>query len=209
MALTRKQRQKKFRPYAVELGEVIYTWNRLQESLASMFWHFTRRPDDLWDEVGLAIWYSTPNDRTQREMLRAAVRASGRERAFEKYPEAQEDIYWLLNKCNSFADKRNDAIHSPYMIWPSKDEAGKWDYDETVFTGGFLLGNPRAKKLEGKDLLAEFKWYSEYADELLYYSNSIRECLNDPRKPWPEKPVMPHLGQSPTRTKARRKTTPK
>jgi hypothetical protein len=208
MALTKKQRQKKFRPYAVELGEVIYSWNRLQESLASMFWHFTRRPDDLWDEVGLAIWYSTPNDRTQREMLRAAVRASERDKAFEKYPEGQEDIYWLLNKCNSFADKRNDAIHSPYMIWPKNVGPGALE-GERIFTGGFLLGNPRGLKLQGKDLLAEFRWYSAYADELFYYSESIRECLNDPRKPWPEKPVLPHLGQSPSHTKARRKTPPK
>lgn len=208
MALTRKQRQKKFRPYAVELGEVIYTWNRLQESLASMFWHFTKRPDDFFDEVGLAIWYSTPNDRTQREMLRAAVRASERHKAFEKYPEAQEDIYWLLNKCNSFADKRNDAIHSPYMLYPSKDGLTPLE-GESIFSAGFLLGNPRALKLRGKDLLAEFRWYSEYADALWHYSTAIRECLHDPRKPWPEKPDLPHLGQSPTHTKARRKTTPK
>jgi hypothetical protein len=38
---SQKQLEKQFRPYAVELGRLVYAWNRLHEKLAGLFWAIT------------------------------------------------------------------------------------------------------------------------------------------------------------------------
>ena|SRR5258708_375181 len=61
-----------FEPYVLALGKVAHAWNYLQEALALLFCTIT----GMDESIALAIWHSTTNDRTQREMLRAAIGAS-------------------------------------------------------------------------------------------------------------------------------------
>src|ERR1700730_16658421 len=63
---------KRFQPYVVELGTLVYIWTRLHDHLAELFWRVT---GILNGNIPLAIWHSTPNDRAQRDMLRAATTA--------------------------------------------------------------------------------------------------------------------------------------
>jgi hypothetical protein len=56
----------------------------------------------------------------------------------------------------------------------------------------FFHGNPRAKKLKGKRVLAEFDWCERYAETLTRYAQKIETGIAFPDKyPWPERPTLP------------------
>jgi hypothetical protein len=55
---------------------------------------------------------SVENDRTQREMLRAAIKATRLE-GWKLTPKATDDLLWVLKRAGEqLADLRNDAIHA-------------------------------------------------------------------------------------------------
>jgi hypothetical protein len=141
--LTPKQQTKKFKPYATEIGNVIFAWNRLQEELALLFWWFCERRTD---EAMLAIWHSVHSDRYQRAMLRALIQAID-SRAFGNRPKAKEDILWLLGKADYYSNGRNDAVHAPYDFAKTSHEVQP----------SHALQNPKALNLKDKNLIDEFK----------------------------------------------------
>ncbi len=71
---TGKQLDRAFAPLALEIGKLNRAWNMLHEHLGSLFAHIVNN-DNL--SIPLAVWYSTQSDRSQREMLRAAINAFG------------------------------------------------------------------------------------------------------------------------------------
>jgi hypothetical protein len=171
----------KMAPYVAALGRVAHSWNRLQEDLGQLFGTVT----GLLDGSGMAIWHSTPNDRTQREMLRAAVQASARSRLTTARPKAKADIKWLLDRADAIADQRNTAIHAPMTVAIGHSEI-------SLFPITFH-GNPRAKKLVGKDILAEFGWYESSTDTLTIFARNVRAAITSDGAPWPNRPQMPAL----------------
>jgi hypothetical protein len=80
-------------------------------------------------------------------MLKAAVCATNSERS-TKLPKAPDDLKWLLDRAEEVADARNNAVHAPCSLFlgGSVSEMGASYFD----------GNPRAKRLMGKELLVEF-----------------------------------------------------
>jgi hypothetical protein len=64
---SQKRLEQQFEPYAIELGKLVYAWNRLHEKLAGLFWTVTGFQNGA---VASAIWHSTDSDRAQRKMLR-------------------------------------------------------------------------------------------------------------------------------------------
>jgi hypothetical protein len=62
----------------------------------------------------LFVWNAVKSDRTQREMLKAAVNHLITD--WER-PELIEEANWLIDRANALADWRNDAIHSPLIIF--------------------------------------------------------------------------------------------
>jgi hypothetical protein len=173
-------------PYITALGKVAHAWNHLQEELGKLFCEIT----ELSYAMGTAVWHSSKSDRAQRDMLEAAlfVRASDEEWA-ENFPKAVDDIRWLLHRTNGVADQRNDAIHAPCSLGI--------DGHELEIMPIVFFGNPRAKKLRGKDIMSEFAWYEKSADTLKAFTREIESALMEPRAPypWPEKPQMPTLEQ--------------
>jgi hypothetical protein len=111
----------------------------------------------------LAVWHSTPSDRTQREMLRAAVKAAfspsilkpPRLEGRKASKRALDDVLWALDKAEALAPRRNNAIHSPFVLALEAEGVRLKPHGQ--------FGNPSAVKLKGKDLLAEFIWYREQA----------------------------------------------
>jgi len=75
-----------FEEYALAVGKVAYAWNYLHERLGELFVVVSGAKQS----VALAIWYSTKSDRTQRDMLRAAVNAIPSR--WEKLPKAPDDL---------------------------------------------------------------------------------------------------------------------
>ena len=176
-----------FDPYYSAVGKVVHAWNHLQDEFAELFCIVS----GLNHSVGLAIWHAVQSDRGQREMLRAAVYAACADEEWaKKFPSAKEGIDWLLNEANKVADRRNDAIHAPCSV-----TIGTGDFEIIPFS---FLGNPRAKKLHTKDILAEFSWYARSASVLKQYAVDVEAALSSTRRPWPDKPRMPILEHRPS-----------
>jgi hypothetical protein len=189
--------KKKMIPYVMALGKVAHAWNYLQESLGQMFSTVT----GLEERTGEAIWHSTANDRAQREMLRAAVRVSWDPKLTTELPKAKEDIKWLLDKANSVAEQRNNAIHAPMSVAIGQNEI---ELFPVVYHG-----NPRAHKLIGKDILTEFEWYEKSAETLTRFARHVRAAIIDSGVSWPDRPQMPALQQKTTQKTPRRKSAEK
>jgi hypothetical protein len=185
-AITQRARQRIFRPYEQAIGHVSVEWNRLQEHLGIIF----ARMFLTVSIVPRAIWHSTQSDRAQREMLRAALDAAAVEHLFGRN-QAVEDIKWLLNEAHKLAERRNNALHAPYVI--IADDQG------TRFAPMDFSGNPRAAKLVKKDLLIEFAWYADCARVLSDYAFAVQYALALPHQPWPGRPALPVLQQKKSR----------
>jgi hypothetical protein len=114
-------------------------------------------------------------------------------------PKAKSEIVWLINYIDhSLADRRNNVIHSPFSFMT--DNSG------TRFKSDFFSENPRAIKLFEKELLAEFTWYQLTASVLSGYAADIHMAMATPeRYSWPERPILPTLGQK----RLRKRTTPR
>src|SRR6266700_3654702 len=111
-----------FDRYALQIGHIVYEWNHLQDILSGLFCTVVEAkiPD-----IPLAIWFSTKSDQAQRDMLRDAA-----DHAITLYKlikgnneyvpptklDGLESVKWLVNQANTFAQKRNDAIHSPFSF---------------------------------------------------------------------------------------------
>lgn len=170
-----------FKPYFDAVGRVVHTWNNLQEQLAVLFCRVT----GMSNEIGIAVWHSTNNDRAQREMLRAAVTATDEEWS-ERYPKAKKDIGWLLAEADKLAMRRNNVVHAPCYV-------GLRSKSELEIVPLAMSGNPRAKALHGKDILTEFAWYEETAEKLRGFARWTDAALSLENFEWPVKPSMPVL----------------
>ena len=80
----------------------------MQEAFGRLFWAVTGLENGA---VPLAVWHSTPSDRTQREMLRAAAKAAcspsilkpPRLEGRKASKRALDDVLWALDKAEALA----------------------------------------------------------------------------------------------------------
>jgi hypothetical protein len=174
-----------FKPYAAELGTLVYVWNGLQENLAELFWAVTEIKNG---GIPFAIWHSTQNDRAQRLMLRAAMEARFTS-TLENYQNlrAYELINWLLSETDKLSERRNNSIHSPFwfVIAPGPVRMVPNDFQH----------NPRAQKLKGKELLNEFKLNRETAAILADFTHRLTMSVRNKEIAWPDKPSLLNRGQ--------------
>ena len=105
------------------------------------------------EPVALAVWYAVSMDTGQRRLLSAAIKAS----EWPNRPKAAADLMWLLDQVEKLSKLRNDAVHAPVSLTVSA---------LTQMGVAFWSSNPRAKKLLGRQLVAEFTW-CEQCTELL------------------------------------------
>jgi hypothetical protein len=181
-------------PYFMALGKTAHAWNHLQEELGQLFCFLTNT-----DAVGLTIWHALKSDRSQRDLIEAALRSLAEgEDWVKEFPRAQADISWLLLETNKLADRRNDAIHAPCTV---SNAHGDFEMIPLSFHG-----NPRARKLRGKQIVNEFQWYGETANVLKSFARHLCVGLNrSPYISWPDRPRMPTLRQDPIHKEPHRK----
>jgi hypothetical protein len=191
-SLNSRERDRLSRPYFLELGKLVFAWNVLHDQLGAIFTTVFGNST----RVGLGVWHSVQSDRTQRKMLRIAVsdNVDPRERTIAAVK--CKDILWLVDQVNNLADKRNSAIHSSYTFFTAY---GSGD-SKTQFIPNFMFGNPRASKLKDKDLLKELRWYRQQAEVFYLYAFDIWAAMAF-SEPWPDRPVLPSLGQKKSRQK--------
>jgi hypothetical protein len=183
------ERPPEYEAYVAAVGGIVHAWNHLHEILGHLFAALLAGSP----HVALAIWYSTDNDRAQRAMLRAAVSARALHEWVKMWPTSTEDMLWLIDRANTLADRRNDAIHTPVSIFLD-------DADNEVIsalTRAYFFGHHRAKKLARQEILQEFDWCERYADVLSQFGHRMtyvmERYLRDARRrdAWPSRPSPP------------------
>ena len=183
-AQRRREQERKFKPLAVEVGWIAYEWNRLHEALGELF------ADAMGADTytALSAWHAVRSDLTQRQMLKAAA-AHRAERSEPEIAPLWRALVDLVDKVNKLSDKRNDAIHAPFVfvIDMGRDVMSVQPLD--------FLGNKRAGKLANRELLTEFQWYRRSGSVLAKYANVLHYAFNDPNYQLPQKPILPTRGQ--------------
>jgi hypothetical protein len=175
----------KMKPYVMALGKVAHAWNYLQEALGQLFCSVT----GMDNHMGQTVWHSVTSDRAQRGLLRAAIMAATHKRLTSDFPTAKEDILWLLDKADRVGEQRNNAVHAPM--------ATSINNRDIELIPMFYHGNPRAHKLVGKDILAEFEWYEKSADALTIFAREAQTAIISASPAWPDRPQSPTLQQKP------------
>jgi hypothetical protein len=173
---------KRFEPVAREIGFLLRDWNYLQEKLSDLFVTLVVPKDE---GLARAIWYAVGNDHYQREMLRGAAThvfgSTSTDQQAKDNAAILADINWIIEKSKALGSQRATTVHAP--LAPLLDEP-------FGFIAHHLSGNPFAKKLQGKDLLSEFKLYHARALLLHDYAEKITEWLRDGRSwPFPKRPA--------------------
>lgn len=172
--------KKTFDAYVAAVGKVAHAWNYLHERLGVLFVAVT----GMERNVALSIWYSVKSDLAQRDMLNAAIDATNSKRS-TKWPEAPSDLKWLLDRAHELAEARNNAVHAPCSLYIVGSDL--------KMGASFFDGNPRAKKLMGKELLVEFAWCEGLAETLIRFAEMLANAIAFPdRFPWPQRPrILP------------------
>jgi hypothetical protein len=181
-----------FEPYVTALGKFALAWNELQRNLCELFSIVTleRRPraGDMVNVVPTRVWYSIKSDRSQRDMLEAAITHS-------KLSEGNELVAsgkWLCTKVGLLENRRNDILHSPLILY----HQGK---DTRTIIPNTFSGSPRAKALADTDSLLEEFWSARHNAILLSdYAQGLVTALLNARAPWPNKPSL--QGRRPKQT---------
>jgi hypothetical protein len=198
-AKRKRVKQRAFQPFAIQIGWIAYEWNRLQEALGELFSDIVQ-PDTK--RIGYAIWHSTDNDRTLRNILKEAMEASKIENTIEQRP--YDDISWILSQIDKLAGRRNTAIHAPFaMISTSSSDLGieivPWHH----------VGHPRARELKNKSLPDEFRWYRDHLEKLADFAEALHWALIFPDIMWPDRPQLAPRGQFESRISPHHKNKPK
>ena len=172
-----------FAPYVTALGRFALAWNELQAKLCDLFSivALDRAPriGDMINYVPTHIWHAIRSDRSQRDMLEAAIMHS----KIATGPELQEHGKCLCEMVANLENRRNDILHSPLIQW-QKGAA------ETKIIPNVFGKNPRALQLASvEDVLEEITSATNYAIELSAYALGILAALLGPSAPWPSKPA--------------------
>jgi hypothetical protein len=198
--------EKEFEPIALAIGQAALAWNGLHQALAALFVTVTATEHH---NLGYAIWHSSNLDRAARGMLEASLEEIPL-RWPVGFPNAVSEIEWLLKRCNSLEDDRNNLIHAPLVMLGGKPKKRENYADKLAralvgeqpmrILPFSILGNKRAAKLEGKDLLTEYRWCRDTALVLRDYTMSLMAILkiNVPGT-WPERPREPNRGHKKSR----------
>jgi hypothetical protein len=176
-----------FDAYALAAGKVGFAWNYLHETLVLVFASVVGE-GNLSRSLAVAVWYSSDSDRTQQNMLKAAIEASPIDRWPER-PKARDDLLWLLAEARALADHRNNAIHTPAILFIGGGPNG-----EAEMGPAFIRGHPRARRLIGKRLLEEFAWYEDWAETISRFAGRVELALTSAERPWPDRPRRPSRG---------------
>jgi hypothetical protein len=131
----------------------------------------------------LAIWNALKSDRSQREILLAAAKATLVNGGSQKLA---EEIDWICKRADTLEDSRNDALHSP--LWGAPRGPGA-----PIVSPVVGLGHVRANKLLGKNLLTEFRWCRECSTVLRDYATELDFAFCRGR-PLPDRPKLPSRG---------------
>lgn len=196
--------KQKFRPYAKAIGEFSLAWNDLHETLGDLFVEAMLRGGPPEKQYWLklhAVWGCITNDRQKRLMLEVAINQLGR-LEHQKSPRIAEEVIWLVARGHSLETKRNDVLHSPLSEMMNALAAGIARIPYGAVIPGRSPFNKRAASLtasfsqNGRELLAEIRFYRDYATVLTKYASDLARAWKGWRQTWPARPRLPRLGKN-------------
>jgi len=126
------------------------------------------------------LWNSLTNDGAKRNILMAAAKAS-LNAALERDKKAYEEVKWILDRTRELAGIRNTVTHASLTSTPTASNAfpNAWP------------GDRLAQRLEGYDLLAEYRRLRDTAILLRDYAGRLAQALARERPAWPDRPNLP------------------
>lgn len=181
--------EERLQSYALAVGQATLAWNDLHEHMARLFSMVVITTGESREQA-LAIWQALIVDRAKRQVLLAAAENLP---DLEPWPSLQADVAWLCDRVNSLEDARNNIVHGPLAMQirlsafhdrPSAKQARQ----RATVTPLVLGGNTRAKKMAGKDLLAEFRRVRDHAVALRTFAAKMDDALNNTALSWPARP---------------------
>ena len=180
--------ERAFKPLAVEIGWIAYEWNRLHTFLGDIFIllvvGISTDESDLASSPARAAWHSLTNERSQRDMIQAALH--NRYNLIDRKPAFYDELIWLLEQLKQrFSGYRNDALHAPFLIdttWSDKPK--------TTIVPFYSSGNLRAESLKNKNVLAEFQRYKTDMKKLSDYAESIVFAIEFDDFALPHRPIL-------------------
>jgi hypothetical protein len=169
--------------YAMAFGRVSGAWNYLHQALGGIFAVLIGGHAELV----LAAWRSIENDRAQREMLRATIKAvslnvASAER-WKQTPKAPDDLLWVLKRAEKLADVRNDAIHALVSVHVRPEMV---EVNVTRPPRGKREIKLIANAAKGRKLLDEFAKCEQDTGALSVFVRRATFALAEPdRQEWP------------------------
>jgi hypothetical protein len=126
------------------------------------------------------LWNSLTNDSAKRSILMAAAKASLNP-ALEQDQKAYEEVKWIMDRTRDLAGIRNTVTHASLTSTPT---AG------IVFPNAWP-GDRFAPRLEGYNVLAEYRRLRDTAILLRDYAGRLAQALARERPAWPDRPNLP------------------
>ncbi len=179
---TGEKMQEAVNAYAVAVGRLSGAWNFMHRTLGELFALVIGGDAELV----LAAWHSLENDRAQREMIRAAIKAASPER-WKQTPKAPADLLEVLKRADTgLSDVRNDAIHALVSLHIGAEIV---EVNVALHTMGKRERKLFNKAASGKKLLHEFAKCEQEVDALSAFIRRATAALAQPvRYEWPTLP---------------------
>ena len=133
------------------------------------------------DELLLTAWRSIENDRSQRAMLRATLKAAS-PRDWKVTPKARDDLLWALARADALSDVRNDAIRALVALHIGHEIV---EVDVAFPPRGKREWKLLDRRAKGRKLLEEFAQCEQDADALSMFVRRAPGALAEPdRSEW-------------------------
>ncbi|NOJ43032.1 hypothetical protein [Bradyrhizobium australiense] len=149
------------------IGKIVIAWNQYQETLGTLFANLFSHSD--WP-LALSAWHALDSDRSQRKMLVAAARAK-----LKPNNPLLTEFEWLINNSDKIADQRNIGIHMPLMRASERDGS-------TRVLPHAIFGNPKAARMNGRDLLKEYAHFERQIRKMFSYAVALDFALTPEHK---------------------------
>ena len=169
------KKYRRARRNATDLGHVAIEWNHLCGTLG---WAFAALMLPKDTGTSLAAWGAITSDRSQRQMLAAAIHAE-----LAQTDKVRRGMQWALDEASKIGSRRDNIIHAPYK--PEEDGDGG-----VRLVVADLHGNRQVAYLKNRDIETEMKAVRDAALALSGYVAALTQLLlRDERAPLPQKPA--------------------
>ena len=189
--------------YYTAVGRSATEWNSLHDLLCNLLRNIVEPlPHALPDKSPvIAMWNSLHSDRSQRNLLKAAAKASLEND--QNLPKAWVDIDWLIKSIEPIAVSRNTIIHAPVGL-VAHVTVGEPEKSEVVLQGIDFV-NKHARHLNKNQGLMhlldittkttlKLSWFAAGVSNAIssFRANQLHAQIE--RSTWPDRPKLPNRG---------------